>query len=573
MRVLLFDDVVAMFLGWSGGDIVVEPGLMLEMFCDRFQSATHHDTGFHCTRRAALEVGAIVYCFQVLCVCSGHIRPFAPAVCDLRLHRGAFVRSRHGSVRRPATPHQHATTTPQTAEDLLSLSEELWEDASFLERAFVLVGARQRLVLAGAVVLSVASTVLALVESVVIGFGTSVALRFAWRGPRRPSVCRGVLYFCLIVGLVNLFGCAVYWLHTTGVLILLGQSAAAGRPILTQKGQRVLAVMLFIGVHLLTAWRRHDNINPVADLVQRARRADNQAQPGARAAAAADGGNRNNGRPAGGGGGGGAAAAAAAAVRLAGGQVPQDDGVADPEVAGDMAGLVLDADADALAEDGAAADENMVWNAFAAPNDRDAVVDQRALAAQANGALHAIEPSMRLPHGVVIENMTEKDFFEHFLPRTWIRQTMIPAMNETATATLDRGPAVTYNDLLVVLGVLMYYASQTMSTFRELWSTSTHPFWRPTPHPIAEFISRDKCERIMRLFGCIKPAEREDDTHPLKGLLALIDAFNEHWRECFQPSSWTCMDESTSATTAKHDCAKVRCMPCTRLFARCGGIA
>ena len=226
----------------------------------------------------------------------------------------------------------------------------------------------------------------------------------------------------------------------------------------------------------------------------------------------------------------------------------------------DTAALVVDDDADALDDNGAAPDDSMEWNDISAPNDRDIVVDQRALAAQASEHDdYNVEPLMRLSPGRLVENMTERQFFEHFLPKTWIQRTMIPAMNATARSTMDAGSSVRYNDLLVVLGVLMYHAAQVMSTFRDMWSTATHHVFRPVPHPIRKFISRDKCERIMRLFGCLPPTEREDDTHPLKGLLALIAAFNERWKACFRPSFAVCMDESTSATTAKHDCARVRC--------------
>ena len=84
---------------------------------------------------------------------------------------------------------------------------------------------------------------------------------------------------------------------------------------------------------------------------------------------------------------------------------------------------MVDDDADALDDNGAAPDDSMEWNDISAPNDRDIVVDQRALAAQASEHDdYNVEPLMRLSPGRLVENMTERQFFEHFLPKTWIRR-------------------------------------------------------------------------------------------------------------------------------------------------------
>ena len=224
---------------------------------------------------------------------------------------------------------------------------------------------------------------------------------------------------------------------------------------------------------------------------------------------------------------------------------------------------MLDEENDLFSEDDSDEDAGrtegytMVWNAMSAPNDRSVVADHRRVLSSSNSSVQDMAPQMQLPVTTDVETMTEIDYFLHFVPKPWMLSEMIPAMNATAEASSDSGPRVTFEDIMVLLGVLMYYCAHPMETFRNLWSRTVEPTIRRTPHQTGEFISRSKCERLMRLFGCLLPAEREDDVHPIKGVLKMIEAFNEHFRRCFIPGWVTCLGESTLLTPAKTDPLKV----------------
>ena len=223
---------------------------------------------------------------------------------------------------------------------------------------------------------------------------------------------------------------------------------------------------------------------------------------------------------------------------------------------------MVDSDESAMSAAGNADDVRVQWGPISVVNDRDHVVDPRlAFRDTANVNLDLLPRLV----GVTAEEeevMTPYDLFIHWLPVVWITTVMIPAMNAVlvnelaARRTADNHP-ITWPELQVVLGVLMYYAGQIMDNFDDLWSTTTDQFWRQTRHCVHRYISRDRCRLVMRCFGCLRPDEM-DENHPLKGPLRMIDAFNERWAACFRPGHTVCMDESTMHSTSDNDPAKVR---------------
>ena len=221
--------------------------------------------------------------------------------------------------------------------------------------------------------------------------------------------------------------------------------------------------------------------------------------------------------------------------------------------------LVVDADSDAVSENGGGGDDFVVWDPMGETNDRSVVQDHREVLMANDGSVLNMRPQMRLSGGRPQSEMVEIDYFLHFLPKAWIENEMLPAMNETAAATLDPDPQVTFDDILQLLGVLMYYSSLTLTSFHEMWSTAgLDALYRPQCLPIGKYISRARCERVMRLFDCLRPGEREDDVHPIKGVLKMIDAFNKHFSACFMPGWATCLDKSTLVTASNRDPLKVR---------------
>ena len=224
----------------------------------------------------------------------------------------------------------------------------------------------------------------------------------------------------------------------------------------------------------------------------------------------------------------------------------------------EIEGELVDDAADALVQDGATSGptDPMVWNPISAPNVRD-IADPRLggeVAATTRVSLN-IEP--RLLNTTSVDRFdAELACFVQFLPVRWITDVMLDAMNVQAEASLDLGAPFTFNGLLTFLGTLMYAAAFPMETFRSLWNTTPKYVFREHRHVLHRYISREKCERFRRHFGCLRP-EALDRQHPIKGVLIAVDAFNRHWASSFVPGWAVCMDESTMIINSRHNSAQV----------------
>lgn len=150
-------------------------------------------------------------------------------------------------------------------------------------------------------------------------------------------------------------------------------------------------------------------------------------------------------------------------------------------------------------------DLNVTWDAISAIGDREAVVDPRLrLGPRVNASDLDIDP--QLTDAVAgEEQLTEFEMLLHFLPIRWITSTMIPAMNACARAGIGGGGAfreITWADLQIILGILMYHTGTCMETFDNLWAHEVDPFWRQRRHGIVRYMSRDRA-RLVSASVCV----------------------------------------------------------------------
>ena len=156
-------------------------------------------------------------------------------------------------------------------------------------------------------------------------------------------------------------------------------------------------------------------------------------------------------------------------------------------------------------------------------------------------------------HRNVWESMKPLDWFLLFFPINYVRDTMLPAMNEN----LDKGrPKIQLWEYIRWLGLWMMMSTtdgHERKHFFESNKAGTDERFDGPPFRLNDLMSGRRFDEILRVhktYSQITP-QFKDRFHPVRQFL---DAWNENMADHFVPSWVVCLDESMSLWTNMFTC-------------------
>ena len=138
-------------------------------------------------------------------------------------------------------------------------------------------------------------------------------------------------------------------------------------------------------------------------------------------------------------------------------------------------------------------------------------------------------------------------YFTHFLPITFIKDTVLPATNAGLSDPL------TWDEFLRFLGLIFVMATTQGNARRDFWANDAPEMFSGAPFRLNSFMSRRRFENILRQLKFTSEAPPAFK-HPFHPVSDLIRAFNVHTQGCFNPAWISCLDESMSVWTNQWTC-------------------
>jgi len=138
-------------------------------------------------------------------------------------------------------------------------------------------------------------------------------------------------------------------------------------------------------------------------------------------------------------------------------------------------------------------------------------------------------------------------YFEAFIPKEFIEETIIPATNERLHHPLY------YGEFLRWLGLWFLMATTEGNNRHDFWSSSNVDRFKGAPFRLNDLMSRDRFDQIL---GALAFNSTARPSYPDKfwEVRDLLESWNDNMANEFEPSWVSCLDESMSKWINQYTC-------------------
>ena len=162
--------------------------------------------------------------------------------------------------------------------------------------------------------------------------------------------------------------------------------------------------------------------------------------------------------------------------------------------------------------------------------------------------------------GATVKNMLRDakpsalSLFEHFFPKEFVLETLLPATNENLNISLQ------YGEFLRFVGVILIMSTTHYGGRSDLWSQQPISPFEGVSFRLNEIMSRYRFDAIVHALGFTNktPPTYRDRFWEVRDMLA---AWNKNMADNFCPSWISCLDESMSKWVNKFTYPGYMCVP------------
>jgi hypothetical protein len=157
-----------------------------------------------------------------------------------------------------------------------------------------------------------------------------------------------------------------------------------------------------------------------------------------------------------------------------------------------------------------------------------------------------IMPSYRRPTQITLEfseTAVELEYFLHFFPVVYLRNTVMPSIDERARVANAEWNEITLMEYFTFLGLWLTMSIANLPDRALYWRVDEA---LTSPLPLFDFqryMSKARFDGIVAAH-CLLPIERVDADDPMLGARLFLSALNEQLDRAIKPGSYLCIDES-----------------------------